>query len=306
MRKLEVFLAFLRTENIARTAEELDTAAVSVHRALHTLEETIECPLFIRKGRQLQPLPTAREFAKYAVDLISMMHEAVEETRRVGGFRQKRMRLGSLYSLSVRTVPNIILGMKYRNPELEFELVMGSNRALLEKLEENKLDAIVIATGGEEIDERKNIVIKLFDDDLFLAAPSDYQGREKDADLKDLHCAKWVTLQEGFATFEGFLDAFRQTRKTPEIVAKVNDIFSMVSFVQAGLGFALLPGRMRPVFESTVKLITLAEPYRIRQTISIVFKKTHEHEANFLALAAEARMYGRRTFGTPLPSAQPH
>jgi LysR family malonate utilization transcriptional regulator len=75
----------------------------------------------------------------------------------------------------------------------------------------------------------------------------------------------------------------------------------MVSFVRAGLGFALLPGRMQPVFESTVKLITLAEPYRIRQTIGIVFKKTHEHEANFLALAAEARMYGRSRFGTPLP-----
>lgn len=306
LRKLEVFLAFLRTENIAKTAEDLGTAAVSVHRALHTLEETIQCPLFTRKGRQLQPLPTAREFAKYAQDLIARMHEAVEETRRVGGFEQKRMRLGSLYSLSVRTVPNLILGMKYRRPELEFELVKGSNKSLLAKLEENKLDAIVIATSGEEIDERKNIVIKLFDDDLFLAAPSDYKGRKKDADLKDLHFAKWVTLQEGFATFDGFVDAFRQTGKTPEIVAKVNDIFSMVSFVQAGLGFALLPGRMQPVFESTVKLITLAEPYRIRQTVGIVFKKTHEHEANFLALAAEARMYGRSRSGTPLPLPLPH
>lgn len=112
--------------------------------------------------------------------------------------------------------------------------------------------------------------------------------------------------RKAFATLDGFVDAFRQTGKTPEIVAKVNDIFSMVSFVQAGLGFALLPGRMQPVFESTVKLITLAEPYRIRQTIGIVFKKTHEHEANFLALAAEARMYGRSRFGTPLPLPLPH
>ena len=31
---------------------------------------------------------------------------------------------------------------------------MGSNKSLLAKLEENKLDAIVIATSGEEIDER--------------------------------------------------------------------------------------------------------------------------------------------------------
>lgn len=159
LRKLEVFLAFLRTENIAKTAEDLGTAAVSVHRALHTLEETIQCPLFTRKGRQLQPLPTAREFAKYAQDLIARMHEAVEETRRVGGFEQKRMRLGSLYSLSVRTVPNLILGMKYRRPELEFELVMGSNKSLLAKLEENKLDAIVIATSERTLSSNSLMMI---------------------------------------------------------------------------------------------------------------------------------------------------
>jgi len=45
-RKLEIFMAFMEKGNIARTAETLGISGVSVHRALHTLEEGVRCPLF--------------------------------------------------------------------------------------------------------------------------------------------------------------------------------------------------------------------------------------------------------------------
>ncbi len=59
-RKLEIFIAFMACGNIARAAEQLSLSNVSVHRALHTLEENIRCPLFIHQGRNLKPLPAAR------------------------------------------------------------------------------------------------------------------------------------------------------------------------------------------------------------------------------------------------------
>ncbi len=36
LKKLEVFLAFMRTGNLARAAAELQTSNVSVHRAIHS------------------------------------------------------------------------------------------------------------------------------------------------------------------------------------------------------------------------------------------------------------------------------
>lgn len=73
----------------------------------------------------------------------------------------------------------------------------------------------------------------------------------------------------------------------------VNDIFSMISPVQAGVGFALLPGRMKKVYENDVQLLKLAEPYQMRQLISIVYSHHRERDADLLALAAEGRMYAR-------------
>lgn len=72
-----------------------------------------------------------------------------------------------------------------------------------------------------------------------------------------------------------------------------DDIFSMISLVQAGVGFALLPGRMKKVYEKDVQLLKLAEPYQMRQLISIVYSHHRERDADLLALAAEGRMYAR-------------
>ena len=46
-RKLAIFMAFMETGNIARAAEALNLSGVSVHRALHTLEDNVRCPLFM-------------------------------------------------------------------------------------------------------------------------------------------------------------------------------------------------------------------------------------------------------------------
>lgn len=145
-RKLSVFMMFMAKGNIARTAEAMKLSSVSVHRALHTLEEGVGCPLFVHKGRNLLPLQAAWTLLEYCQDVISLMNRGLEATRKVAGVGQGRLRIGTLYSLTLETVPRIIMGMKLRRPELELDLTMGSNQMLLDMLEDDALDAILIAT----------------------------------------------------------------------------------------------------------------------------------------------------------------
>src|SRR5690606_24769532 len=46
LKKLEVFLAFMRSGSLSKAAAELNTSNVSVHRAIHSLESALRCPLF--------------------------------------------------------------------------------------------------------------------------------------------------------------------------------------------------------------------------------------------------------------------
>lgn len=222
------------------------------------------------------------------------MTRGLEATRKVAGVGQGRLRIGTLYSLTLETVPRIIMGMKLRRPELELDLTMGSNQMLLDMLEDDALDAILIATNEGEFNNSAFDVVPLFEDDIFLAAPATEQlDTTAPAELRDYARRKFVSLAEGFATYAGFQDAFQVAGFEPEIVTRVNDIFSMISLVQAGVGFALLPGRMKKVYENDVQLLKLAEPYQMRQLISIVYSHHRERDADLLALAAEGRMYAR-------------
>ncbi|ACS85043.1 LysR family transcriptional regulator [Musicola paradisiaca] len=293
-RKLSVFMMFMSKGNIARTAEALALSGVSVHRALHTLEEGVGCPLFIHKGRNLVPLPAAWTLLEYCQDVIGLMTRGLEETRKVAGVGQGRLRIGTLYSLTLETVPRIIMGMKLRRPSLELDLTMGSNHMLLNMLEDDALDAILISTREGEFNGSTFDVIPLFHDDIFLAAPaSERLDTHQLADLRDYADRKFVSLAEGFATYDGFQEAFHVAGFEPKIVTRVNDIFSMISLVQAGVGFALIPGRMKKVYEQDVQLLKLAEPYQMRQLISIVYAHNRERDPDLLALAAEGRMYTR-------------
>lgn len=296
LKKMEVFLAFMRVNNLARVSELLGQSAVSVHRALHSLEEGLRCPLFKREGRNLIPLKSAYVFAEHAQRAVDACEAGVKEVRDVAGFNAPRLRIGSLYSLTLRCIPQIIIGLKLRKPTLDIGLTMGSNRELLGGLAEGRLDAIIIGLkeppAGNEL-----VSVPLFNDIIYLAAQvgSRYAGMGE-VDLARMKDEKFVTLGEGFVTSESFLQAFQRSGYEPQIAMEVSDIFSLINLVSEGIGYGLLPGRIG-AFSPRIELIPLAPKYASHQQVTLMFHASRERDPNLLALAAECRMYGRQGSG---------
>ena len=52
--------------------------------------------------------------------------------------------------------------------------------------------------------------------------------------------------------------------------------------VSSGVGFALLPGRISAVYESSVKLIPLKQQYHMQQEIGLVFLKVKNATQTYL------------------------
>ena len=112
-RKLEILLAFMESGNLARAAERLGTSAVSVHRALHSLETGTRCILFRHEGRNLQPTDAAQTLAEVAREVLRTMTEGIRSTREIAGYAADRIRSGSLYSLTSGTVPVLKFATPY-------------------------------------------------------------------------------------------------------------------------------------------------------------------------------------------------
>jgi LysR family malonate utilization transcriptional regulator len=293
LKKLQVFLTFMRLNNLARVSEVLEQSTVSVHRALHSLEEGMRCPLFKREGRNLIPLPTAYVFAEHAQRVINECEEGIRKAREAAGFNSQRIKVGSLYSLTLRCIPQLFIDLKLRKPELNIDLTLGSNRELLQSLEDGRLDAIVI--GMQEATPLNDLVaVPMFDDELRLAAPtgSPYADRAQ-IDLQELRNEKFVMLGEGFVTSESFTHAFEQAGFVPDIAMRVGDIFSLINLVGNGIGYSLLPSRVAE-FSPRIQLIPLVQKYALKQSITLLLQKNRERDPNLLAFAAECRMYSKR------------
>ena len=287
-RKLEALLAYMEAGSLTRAAERLGVSAVSVHRALHSLEQAMRCTLFRHEGRNLNATDAAHVLAQVARGVLEAMDDGIRATRQAAGYSAPRIRIGSLYSLTTKTVPEVIIALKVRRPELETELLLGSNADLLARLKQGAVDAALIAVPATEPDLES---IVLFEDDIHFAAPvgSKYAGREA-VDLRDCADESFVTLTEGFVTYAGFVEAFRVAGFEPRVAMKVGDIFSLMNLVSGGIGCTLLPGRVRDVYAHKVQLIPLQARYSMRQTIGLHFLRSRERDPNLLALASVCRM----------------
>lgn len=291
-RKLEILLAYMEGGNLNAAARKLDISAVSVHRALHSLEEGTRCQLFSLQGRNLIPNEAAQVLAEAGREVVKLMADAIAATRSAAGYSADHLKIGSLYSLTTGAIPEVIIGIKLRKQELETELVLGSNADLLHKLKHNAIDAALMAIPDPDPEIES---IALFEDEVFFAAPagSPY-ATEPEVDLRRCAGEKFVCLKDGFVTFTGFQQAFRIAGYAPSVVTRVGDIFSLMNLVAAGIGYTLLPGRVRGAFGDKVQLIPLNADFRMRQSIGLSFLRVRERDPNLLALAAVCRMLKHR------------
>lgn len=292
LRKLEILCSFVRTGSLAKTAEELHLSSVSIHKALHSLESGIGCPLFIKEGRQLKPLPAAIYLAEASADLLGDVDRILKKTRSKAGVESEQIRLGSMYSLTANIIPRIIMGTKTRRPDLDIDLYLGSNEDLMKKLTEGSVDAVVIAVPEKDLPEGVQVV-SLFEDQLFLASSKASKPAASSIDLSEYQNEKFLTLQDGFATTSGFYEAFKLAGFKPNVVMKVGDIFSLMNMVSGELGRSLLPGRVKALMGNAIEFTPLLPKYQVTQRIGLMYLKANESNPNILALAAETRMLHR-------------
>ncbi|GAB3685244.1 LysR family transcriptional regulator [Salinisphaera aquimarina] len=292
LRKLEIFLVFMRERNLARAAEALSLSNVSVHKAIHSLEAAVGCPLFAHRSRSLQPLASAFVLETHASDIIERIQTSVDAARQAAGISPSIFRIGSLYSLTVALVPRIINRLKETVPDCDIELVLGSNADLEAKLHAGDIDAALICV-HELARSRRRIITPLFEDEIQLARARGSEparrGADRLADLRDYDGAPFVMLSQDFSTGRDSYRMFQQAGITPRVALRANDIFTLTSLVKGGVGHALLPGRIDDIYPDALEFLRVVAAQRVTQTVGLCYLKSRTADARIVALEQAAR-----------------
>lgn len=288
LRKLEIFLAFMREQNLARAAETLDVSSVSVHKAIHSLEAAIGAPLFAHRGRGLRPLASAEVLERHAAGIIDDIQRSVDATRQAAGIAPRVFRLGSLYSLTIELVPRIVNVLQADLPGCDIELVLGSNSSLEDKLAAGEIDAALLCVhegGGPGAHD----VTELFTDELHLVAPADARPPiRQPVDLRNYRDARFVVISQEFATGRDCYRMFEQAGVTPRVALRANDIFSLSGLVRGGVGLALLPARIAALYPDALRFHRVVADQRVQQTIGLCHLGSRREDESLAALRRAA------------------
>ncbi len=298
IKRLEIFINYMEQTNMNQVAETMDINTLSVYRAIHALEEDLGCVLFEKRGRSLVPLQAAQILYQQCVTTLSDLSRAIENTQIAAGITPKKIRVGSVNSLTIDLVPHLLTAYRERRPDVQLEFHSGSNCELLDKLKRSELDVLMIY--GDQLLEHNTsyTAMKLFDDQIsFSVAITSEQPKPSQVPIQAdyLRRQSYMTLTKGFGLREAFDRVLAKLDGKVEIHSEFSSIFGLSFALKAGAYAALLPTRMSEVSAQIgLKFYPLAPELAESHGIYLLMNRASEHNPAIRALIAECRMYSLR------------
>ena len=276
---IQKYLAFLRTvENgsFTRAAEILNYSQSSISKMIADLEKECGMSLMERGKSGIQLTPDGRELLPYIQLLCEdfrMLEHHVEE---INGVQSGMIRVGTLPSMSIHWLPNIIHHFRQDYPNIEYELMIGNYREIEQWISEGRVDC-----GFVELPTRPEFdTIFLERDEYKVILPVGHPLAEKETvDIQDLDGQPFMML--GTKDNMQIAEILTRYRVKPDIILTTWEDYAVMGMVERGFGLAIEPALMCKRAPFRYEIRSLTEPcyremglgFRSQKTASSTVKK---------------------------------
>jgi DNA-binding transcriptional LysR family regulator len=262
LRHLRYFLAVAEELHFTRAAERLGIAQPPLSQQIKLLEEELGVPLFLRTSRDVALTAAGEAFLPHAKAALREAERAALAVRRVACGEQGTIHIGFTSSASFNPlVPAIISRFRDANPDVEINLVEETTSALLTHLANTSLDiAFMRAT---LIERRTLTTLALPDEPLWIALPARHPlAARTELSLVELANTPFILYprRNGNLLYDTIISACRSVGFSPNVVQEAPQMTSMVNFVAAGVGVALVPRSMCQLHAEGVSYARISPP----------------------------------------------
>lgn len=290
--ELEIFLAFAQHEHLGRAAESLDLSIPAVQRAVRSLEARLGVALIRRDGRRVRLLHAGRIMADQAAKILRSRGDAVDIVRLAAGREQLVLRVGYMYSLGLRVLPDLIADVLRHEPAMRIEFRNGGTDELVDRLLAGELDAVCVAPLPVQTDVA---VVPIFSDPYVLCVNRDDPlASRSEIDLRQVRDRDFAALREGFGSRRFMLSACARAGFVPRIAFNVDDIFTVEGLVGAGLAVAVLPASLSDHIHPRVAHVPLHASIATTRTVGIAFLASQRRQRGLQLLVDAAHRYAAR------------
>ena len=262
LRHLLSFAVLADERHFGRAATRLHIAQPALSQQIKQLERELGVSLFTRSTRRVEPTEAGLRFAEHARTVLGDVARAEADMGQLASGHAGRVSMGFVGTATYDVLPRVAREVRRELPDVELELhgellspqlITGLadhtydlalvrpdplNSANLTQRPLRTEPLVAVLPSGHALAGRRRIALSALADEAFVMHPSGHRSSMHEEVLRA--CAA--------AGFE------------PTVVTEVGETATLVVFVAAGLGVALVPEPVRSLGLAGVAYVSLADP----------------------------------------------
>ncbi|MFC4105925.1 LysR family transcriptional regulator [Micromonospora zhanjiangensis] len=272
LHQLKYFVAVAETRHFTQAADLVGITQPSLSKQVHVLETALGAPLFERVRGNITLTAAGEVLLPLAKRILADVDTAQREVQELVGLRRGRVRLGATPSLCTSLAPEVLRRYHDAYPTVDLRVEEGGSQDLVRDLLRGDLDLALIILPGHGPDPalRAEPILR---ESLVVASVDPVPGTDAAGELSitDLRGQPLAMFRSGYDLRDVTIQACRDAGFEPTFAVEGGEMDAVLSFVQAGLGIALVPGIVvasRPRLRAT----PLAAP-GVRRTIALARRR---------------------------------
>lgn len=259
LRHIRYFVAVAEECHFGRAAERLHIAQPPLSQQIRQLESDLGVVLLTRSTRKVELTPAGERYLQRARAILAAVDRAAEEASRVAAGELGRLAIGFTGSATYELLPSLARVLRQELPGIELEL-RG------EMLTPDQVEALL----GRSLDlgflrppaRHPDIEVRVLRREPLIAVLPETHPLAGRANVRlfDLHDDPFITYPSHHRSvvYEAVMDACERAGFYPRRVEEVRETSTLVSFVAAGLGVALVPASVQHLQITGARYLPLA------------------------------------------------
>lgn len=239
-KQIEAFVNVVRYKSFSRAADATFFTQPTISTHISTLEKELGTRLLDRRGRTVEMTPQGRKFYKYAVEMVNTRELAV------GALNDSSDKIEGILELQTSSIPGLTflpeMLARFHDIHLKtkFYVDTSDSRTAIENLIDRRGE---LAFVGDKINNSNLSYTKIFSDKVVLAVPASFEIEGNDITIAEAVKYPFIWRESGSATktsFEETAANLGYDKTTFDVVARFNDLDSIIRSVEQGLGVSVL------------------------------------------------------------------
>lgn len=266
-----------RCGNVTHAAEKLHLSQPSLSNQIIQLERELGIPLFERSRKRVRLTPAGEVFVRQAEQIIQDLSLLKNQMEAFAERTKGSLRLGALSIMCSLGIPEVVSTFKQKHPGLEIYLTEAGSAALLQDVQENRLDAAFVILRSESALDDGFSAVPLWQSETLAALPAAWCSESSTSiTFEQLTQYPLILTGNNFNMSKMILSQMDAAGLKYTISCTCNQIDSCLALVSKEMGVTFCSGKTAAYYHhDNIRLLPFSSP--IRRTIYFVYRKNPEY-----------------------------